>query len=110
MNFNTGHKDVYLIRATLHDGSYQYKVGVSKHVDKRLKQNKTSNPNGLELIKTFYSKYPYLVETALKNNFKLKQIEGEWFLLDELDVDVFVEKCQFYENNFEIIKSSTLYS
>lgn len=110
MNFKTEEKDVYLIRATLTDGSFQYKIGVSKHPNKRLKENKTSNPNKLELLKTFHSKYPYLVETSLKNYYKISNIEGEWFDLSESQVSEFEKTCQSIESNLEIVKTSTLYS
>lgn len=111
MNFKTGSKDIYLIRATLNDGTFQYKIGVSKHVNKRLMQNKTSNPNDLQVLCTFHSEHPYLVETSLKNHFKLKQISGEWFDLTQLDVDEFVKLCEKIDQNFKTIRdNSTLYS
>lgn len=110
MNFNSEEKDVYLIRATLKDGSLQYKIGVSKHPNKRLLENKTSNPNNLELLKTYHSTIPYLVETSLKNFYQMYNIGGEWFDLSDEDVDNFETTCKRIEDNLKIIQSGTLFS
>lgn len=109
MKFKGDYKYVYLIKSTYLE-NLQYKIGVSSKPNNRIKQLKTSNPNQLEIVKTFYSKYPYLVETALKNNFKTHQIAGEWFDLNILQIERFEEMCQLYEKNFKIIhNTSTLY-
>lgn len=98
------------MRAILKDGSTQYKIGVSKHPKKRLLQNKTANPNDLELLYTYHSEFPYLVETSLKNNFKSKKIDGEWFDLSEEDVINFLVTCHKINENYKTIRSnSTLY-
>lgn len=110
MNFNSEEKDVYLIRATFKDGSFQYKIGVSKHPTKRLLEIQTANPNNLELLKTFHSTIPYLVETSLQNFFRLNNIEGEWFELSDNDVDNFETTCKRIEDNLKIIQSGTLFS
>jgi len=110
MNFNTEEKDVYLIRAILTDGSLQYKIGVSKHPKKRLLENKTSNPNQLQLIATYHSTLPYLVETALKNHYKLQQIEGEWFNLESYDIENFETLCKKFEDNLKIVQTSSLFN
>jgi predicted GIY-YIG superfamily endonuclease len=43
MNFNAQLRDVYLIKAEMADGSFQYKIGISKHPEKRLKENNKKN-------------------------------------------------------------------
>ena len=111
MNFNTNPGKVYLIVALLKDGTTQYKIGVSKHPKKRLLEIKTANPNDLSIVETFSSKYPYLVETSLKNRFSYKNIDGEWFDLDADDVSSFIETCKIMESNFQVIhQDSTLFN
>lgn len=110
MNFNAQLRDVYLIKAEMADGSFQYKIGISKHPEKRLKENKTSNPNKLQIVHTFKSQHSNIMETALKNRFKYCRIEGEWFNLSQEDVDNFIVTCENMEKNFAVIKTGTLYN
>jgi hypothetical protein len=110
MNFNAQLRDVYLIKAEMADGSFQYKIGISKHVEKRLLENKTSNPNNLQIVHVFKSLHSNIMETALKNRFRYCRIEGEWFNLSQQDVADFLITCDKMEKNFTVLKTSTLFN
>lgn len=109
MNFDVDMKYVYLIHSTYLE-NFQYKIGVSSNPNIRIKQLETGNPNQLTISKVFLSKFPFLIETALKNRFKYCRIEGEWFNLSQEEVNKFISTCENMEKNFAIIKTSTLYN
>ena len=69
-------KYVYLIRS---EETGMYKVGVSKHPKKRIKQLQTGNSEDLTLIHSFPSHYPHKVEVALHNGYAPNKKRGEWF-------------------------------
>lgn len=87
--------NVYLIHQT---NSKLYKIGVSKHVRKRLKENQTGNGNELEIIATVPSEIPYKVESLIHRRWQTKRRVGEWFELTEEDVNEFETFCREIEN------------
>ena len=56
-----------------------YKIGVSKDVEKRIKQLQTGNYEQITLVHKFKSNYPYKIESILHGMYKFKRIEGEWY-------------------------------
>ena len=70
MNFKSDPRYVYLIQSEI-NGVFQYKIGASKNPDKRLLEIQTANPGNLEVMQKFMSQYPFILETALHNYFKL---------------------------------------
>lgn len=111
MNFKTDPRYVYLIRSEITTGVFQYKIGVSKNPDKRLLEIQTANPSDLKLVQKFMSDFPFILETALQNFFRLQNINGEWFELSDVDVSNFLNTCIKIESGLKIIRdSSTLYS
>jgi hypothetical protein len=73
---------VYLLQA----GPY-YKIGVSQDVDKRVEQLATIPPFDLELVCTIPTEDMYGLERELHERFDAKRKNGEWFELDEADVE-----------------------
>ena len=73
---------VYIISDTY--GSY--KIGYAKSFYKRLKSYQTSLPYGPEVIKIIRSKNMRELEKELLNKYKEKRIRGEWFDLNEEDI------------------------
>lgn len=94
---------VYLIKIS-NEGIY--KIGVSKDVNKRVKQLQTGNPEKIEIIKTFLSKYPYKIESVLHRRYKYKNVQGECFYLEQKDIDNFDEDCLICETNFQCMEDS----
>jgi len=93
---------IYLIESI---GDYEtvYKIGFSKHTEKRLEQLKTGNPNKITIIENFCTKHGRKVETAFHNLYSHKRLEGEWFTLDLVDIVDFIKNCEKIEENFNIL-------
>jgi hypothetical protein len=99
---------VYLIESNT-EGIYQYKLGVAKDPKQRLKQHKTSNPNITGIIENFYSNWPYKVEAALKSRYQHCSVDGEWYSLQQEEVNQFLKLCQQTETNIKFIyENSTI--
>ena len=73
---------VYLLKS----GPY-YKIGVSTNVDKRIEQLATLPPFDIELVHTTYDTDMYALEKDLHNLYADKRKNGEWFELEESDVE-----------------------
>ena len=93
-------KKVYLIKT---EGS-NYKIGTSKHPEKRLKQLQTGNQEKLELICTFKSEYATLLESTLHRKYSHLRENGEWYALSLEDEVKFIEICKKTEANFMVLK------
>lgn len=78
-----------------------YKIGVSKNVEKRVKQLQTGNTEQIYLVNKFHSNYPYKIESYLHNIYKSNTISGEWFYLSDDDVNSFIDNCKKCETNFK---------
>lgn len=87
---------VYLIQSL--ENSY-YKIGVSKHPNKRVSELKTGNPSPTKLITTYLTEYPTKIETALHNRYSHYHKDGEWYDLSlNIEVD-FINECKKIEEN-----------
>jgi predicted GIY-YIG superfamily endonuclease len=94
-------KSIYLIRSK---ETGDYKIGISKHPQKRLKQLQTGNSSELELITSYDSEYASRIETTLHNIYSHLKKEGEWFELSLTEAMDFRSKCIDTEQNFRIIE------
>ena len=94
-------KYIYLIQS-LEDG--YYKVGVSKHPKKRLKQLQTGNSSELKLIEIYESQYADKIEKTLQRRYSYLKKEGEWFDMDISHEILFLTDCQKIEETFNILK------
>ncbi len=95
-------KKVYLLKT---EGS-NYKIGTSKHPEKRLRQLQTGNQETLELVGSYESKFASLIETTLHRQFSHLKRSGEWFDLSlEHEVD-FIEKCKKIEETFSFLNDN----
>lgn len=99
--------NLYLIQQ---EDSDLYKIGVSKHTNKRLKENQTGNGNRLEMITTFQSDFSYILENAIHQIWSHKKTIGEWFKLTEDDVINFKTLCGNIEKNLNNLKSYNIYA
>ena len=75
---------VYLIRCN--DGHFQtkYKIGIAQDVQTRLAQLQTGSPYVLEVMECYGYENAEVVERALHQAFKKQRIQGEWFILDNI--------------------------
>lgn len=94
---------VYLIQST--ENSY-YKIGVSKHPQKRLVEHQTSNPSLLKLIDTYPSNLAYQIEKVLHRKYSHVKKEGEWYDLGVLNEVSFKSECSKIEENLLFLKKN----
>lgn len=99
MNHNKGF--VYILHAPELDA---YKIGVSKDVDKRIKQLQTGNTCDILLVDKFLSNYPYKIESCLHRKYNMENVKGEWFHLSNEQVQSFKMDCIKYERNFMVLE------
>jgi hypothetical protein len=85
---------VYLI---FNEDTGQYKIGVSKNPERRLREEQTASPGRLAIHSRWQSKYPYKVETLLHAYFREDHAAGEWFNLGIDAVERFQARCAHYE-------------
>ena len=92
---------VYLISSGKDDNK-KYKIGFTrKPIDQRVKQLKTGNHEELIVEKLFNSKWGTKIEAVLHRNYKHLKISGEWFELNQTQVDKFIDDCKNLENFLE---------
>ena len=75
---------VYLLKI---ENKPQYKIGVTNNLNRRLKQISPKMPFELKVIHTIKDNQIYKLEEKLHNKFKDKKIKGEWFKLNDNDVN-----------------------
>lgn len=73
---------IYILQA----GPY-FKIGIAQNVDARIKQLATLPPFDLVLVHTIETEDMYSLESGLHSRFEAKRKNGEWFELDEEDVE-----------------------
>jgi hypothetical protein len=78
---------IYLIR---NGQTSHYKIGISKNVISRINTLQTGNPEKLSLISFFPTTDTYKQEQKLHNHYSQKRVTGEWFVLDEYDINYFL--------------------
>jgi len=100
-------KYIYLMQS-LEEGFY--KIGVSKHPNKRINELNTGNSSPLKLIEIYKSEYAYQIEKTLQRKYSFFKKNGEWFDLS-LDVEInFNSDCRQIETNIiELIKSGNAF-
>jgi len=96
-------KYIYLIQSQ-EDG--YYKIGVSKHPKKRVKQLQTGNSSELKLIESFQSEHAHQVERALQRRYSYLKKEGEWFDLSIKEDVSFLTDCKQIEESINILKKN----
>jgi hypothetical protein len=97
---------VYLIGEENNEN--KYKIGSTKcsDINKRLKQLQTGNSNQLFIKEYYETTKPFKLETMLHNKFKYKNVIGEWFELDENDIENFKQECEKYQNIINTLKEN----
>ena len=96
-------KYIYLIQSQ-EDG--YYKIGVSKHPNKRIKQLNTGNSSELKLIESYKTDLAHQIERALQRRFSHMRKEGEWFEMSVNEEVNFIKYCKQVEDNINILKKN----
>jgi predicted GIY-YIG superfamily endonuclease len=96
-------KYVYLIQSL--ENSY-YKIGVSKHPQKRKSGLQTGNPSPTKLIDTYQTEYANKIERALQRRYSHLRKEGEWFDMG-ISIEVsFRKECKQLEETLSFLKKN----
>ena len=86
--------NIYLVSSEINDQKV-YKIGITKRaIEKRIKEFKTGNASELLLVDHFNSKWATKIESHLHRYFKAKRIKGEWFELNDEDLEKFKPMCE----------------
>lgn len=97
---------IYLIYAEINE-TIQWKIGITKDINKRINQLKTGNPNIIDVV-CFYEinnrQLAYKVEADIKRILKKHKIRGEWYEYSCLNEEIFLEQCKKSENNMRILQ------
>lgn len=96
-------KSIYLIQS-LEDS--RYKIGVSKHPKKRVKQLQTGNSSELKLVEAYQSELAYQIEKSLQRRYSHLKKEGEWFDMSISNEVTFLKECQQIEEILIALKKS----
>ena len=96
-------KYVYLIQS-LEDS--RYKIGVSKHPKKRVKQLQTGNSSELKLVESYQSEHAHKIERTLQRRYAHLNKEGEWFDMSISHEVSFLKECKKIEESIYILKKS----
>lgn len=84
----------------------KYKIGRSKKPESRVKQLQTANSAPLELLLTFKSKYPNILEKNLHDHFNGCNYINEWFGLGQKDIVNFLKTCEKFEETLKTMESN----
>ena len=96
-------KYVYLIQS-LENG--YYKVGVSKHPQKRILQLQTGNSSELKLVEIYQSEIANKIEKILQNRLSPYRKTGEWFDMPMESIANFGRECQSIEEMIGFLKKN----
>ena len=97
---------VYLLCAE-YEGTFLYKIGYTRRtVEERIRELKTGNGSHIYLVDSFKSKWGTKIEANLHRRFQDKKVDGEWFQLNEVDLDDFKRACELCHNNLELISEN----
>ena len=96
-------KYIYLIQSL--ENSY-YKIGVSKHPKKRLKQLQTGNSSELKLVEIYQSEIAHKIEKTLQRRYSHLRKEGEWFDMSISNEVSFSQECQKIEETLLFLKKN----
>jgi hypothetical protein len=100
---------VYLVCSEI-DGKKLHKIGFTRRTPEiRIKEFKTGNASNMSVVNRFNSKWGTKIESRLHNLFFQKKVNGEWFELDESDIEKFSEVCQLIDKNLNLISENNTY-
>ena len=97
--------NIYLICAEI-DGKKLYKIGYTR---REIQDRIRGNASNFWIVDSFQSKWGTKIEAMLHKQYRQKKINGEWFDLNESDINEFKSFCQLSHNNFEILFNSNTY-
>jgi biotin operon repressor len=101
--------NVYLVCSEI-EGKKLYKIGYTRReVEKRIKEFKTGNASEFYIIDSFQSKWGTKIESQLHKFYKPKKVSGEWFDLNQEELDNFLKRCKTIHDNLELISTQNTF-
>lgn len=88
--------DVYLAQAE----TGHYKIGISRNPDRRIKHFDTIMPVRVFLIHNFPCDNCRKAEEELHQRYANQRTAGEWFLLDDYDIEQLLGITAYFEGHF----------
>lgn len=97
---------VYLVE--MNTGSEkQYKIGrTKKKVKDRIKELEVANPYPIKEVFEYNSPFAVKLETTLHRYYGRTNTRGEWFYLNEMQIESFIEVCKNIENNLKVLNEN----
>lgn len=96
-------KYIYLIQC-LEDG--RYKIGISKHPEKRILQLQTGNSSELKLLAKYHTENYSYIEGVLHRRLSHYRKMGEWFDMSIKEEVEFTKYCKDIENTLLFLKKN----
>lgn len=72
-----------------------YKIGIANDVESRLAQLSTGNPFELEVLAVYGFANAQVVEASLHQRFTNSRVRGEWFALNNSELAILDQVCQY---------------
>ena len=94
-------KYIYLIKS-LEDSCY--KIGISKHPNKRLSQLQTGNSAELKLVEVYSTELANQIEGTLHRKYSHYHKNGEWFDASIEIETLFMMECKQIEETLTMLK------
>lgn len=91
---------IYILKA-----GDKYKIGITfSEISKRIKALQTGCPYKIEIIHTYETNNSFIIEQTLHNRYKDKNSNGEWFILNEQDIEDIKGLIVEFDKNFVFIE------
>lgn len=88
----------------------RYKIGYTKNLKNRTKQLETGNPGDMKIIKSFKTDWGILLEKMIHKSYKQYNIKNEWFILNNDQINLFLDNCNKFENNLNVLKENYFFN
>lgn len=83
----------------------QFKIGITKKTaSERIKGLQTGNGSEITVIKEYKTNNARRIESHLHRLYKSKRLVGEWFDLDDDDINNFIDVCANIETSINYLK------
>lgn len=82
----------------------QFKIGITKNsTSERIKKLQTGNGSEITIVKEYETKHARKIESWLHKRYYSKRLVGEWFKLDDDDINDFIETCKKIESTIILL-------
>ncbi len=93
----------------LYDGEY-YKIGITKgDIKKRIKTLQTGSPKPIRLINSYKTKNYRKMESWFHRLYKDDRVEGEWFYLNDDQVNNFTNEAIKIDKNINSLTNNPFF-